>query len=123
MVTDTVCLSEELCATEVDFFAIKQGFRQSNDGIFGLAPRDSDEGPSLIKTMKTQGLIEKDMSSLWINEDGGKLTLGGSLLESAKSDWYSHKLIYNYDQCCSNPFWMIELQDIFLGKNSVIETK
>ena len=57
MATDTVCLSEELCATQVDFFAIKQGFSQSNDGIFGLAPRDSDEGPSLIKAMKTQGLI------------------------------------------------------------------
>ena len=34
------------------FFAINKDFTEENDGIFGLAPRDADDGPSIIKELK-----------------------------------------------------------------------
>ena len=70
--------------------------------------------------LKKSGLIDHEVASLWISGSGGKLTLGGSATESVSGDWYSHKLIYNYDSCCSNPFWMIKLNNLLIGGERIL---
>ena len=53
---DSVCIGEysssSLCATDVDLFAITNGTNSiSYDGILGLAPIDSSNGPTYIKAL------------------------------------------------------------------------
>ena len=57
LVTDYVCLepvySSKFCAFDVEFFAVTKISKQSklDDGMFGLAPRDSNSGPAYIEAL------------------------------------------------------------------------
>ena len=57
MVKDYVCLepeySSKFCAYNVEFLAITKASVQTSlqDGLFGLAPRDANSGPSYIEAL------------------------------------------------------------------------
>ena len=36
------------------------------------------------------------------------------------TEWFSHKLYYNYDSCCSNPFWMLRLDNLYTGEQALL---
>ena len=64
LVKDYVCLqpdyASKFCAYNVEFLAVTKTSIKSSikDGLFGLAPRDSDSGPPYIEALFTQGKID-----------------------------------------------------------------
>jgi hypothetical protein len=50
------------------------------DGILGLSPDDTDNGPSYISALKDSGIIDKKIISFFLSRStGSKFTFGGVL--------------------------------------------
>ncbi len=51
------------------------------DGILGLAPDTTYNGPSFVGNLKSQGVIDNTMISFYLsrNDSGSKFTFGGYL--------------------------------------------
>ena len=57
------------------------------DGILGLSPDDTKNGPSFVANLKNQGLIDKKMISFYLSKTtGSKFTFGGYLENMIKAN-------------------------------------
>ena len=74
MVRDRVCLLNEeplaVCADDFEFLVMtKAKGLNGNDGILGLSPPDSDNGPSYMEALYKQGKIDEEVATFWINNE------------------------------------------------------
>lgn len=81
--SDQVCLTEDMCANDFKFFVItSQEGLTGYDGILGMSPDDeSQNGPSYIKALYDQGVIQEKVVTFWLNlwsDDDSYVTLGGA---------------------------------------------
>ena len=76
-----------------------------------------------IRRTGQQGNITENSASLWFNQTSGILTLGGQQQSLVTTEWQSHRLFYNFDSCCSNPFWMLRLDDLLIDDQSILTTE
>ena len=68
---DNVCIASSTnCANDFTFYGItSQKGLDLADGILGLAPESSNNGPSFVKLLKDQKIIDKKMFSFYLTFD------------------------------------------------------
>lgn len=102
MGSDQVCLSEDMCVQGFDFFVItNQSGLTDYDGILGLSPPDeSQNGPSYMKQLYKQGVIDKEVATFWLNYYGDAdsyVTFGGKPENSSIGETFTQNLVRRYD--------------------------
>ena len=67
---DRICLSqdESSCVTDFSFFNVVYEAGFFYDGILGLSPDESSNRPSFMSTLKSQGLIDEEVVTFWLND-------------------------------------------------------
>jgi len=88
--------------SDFDFLVVtnQSGLNGSN-GILGLSPaNESQNGPSYIKALYNQKIIDSEEITFWLNYSGtadSSVTLGGVPADSTIGETWSQSLVNRYD--------------------------
>ena len=102
------------CASDFNFMGItnQQGL-DTADGILGLSPPTSNQGPSFVGSLKDQGIIDSTMISFYLTKSstGSKFSFGGYLEDYIKP---GSSLIWNSMVPVKGdyPYWQVSINDL-----------
>ena len=111
--SDRVCLSQDdgSCLNDFEFFVIDSETGLSGlDGILGLSPDYKSNGPSFMKALKSQSIIDNEIVTFWMNNDAdgeSYVTFGGVFEGSTTGDSYELKL-----DTANKSWWTVDLNDV-----------
>ena len=118
MGSDEVCLNNNTCVSDFEFFVItSQSGLNGNDGILGMSPSDKANGPSYIKALKDQGVIDKSTATFWLNyfgEQDSYVFFGETPRQYSKGEVFTQKLYERYDQ-----WWTVKMHNVEYGGDSI----
>ena len=111
-----------MCVADFEFFVItNQTGLNHNDGILGLSPaHESQNGPSYIKALYEQGIIDEEVATFWLNfytpDDIEKsiVTLGGVIDGSYRGEPFTQSLKTRYDS-----WWTVKMHDVKYGDSDI----
>ena len=91
-----------MCVKDFEFFIItRQSGLTGYDGILGMSPPDeAQNGPSFIKQLYKQGVIEKEEVTFWLNkykDEGSFITLGELPVNATVGQTWKQDLYDRYD--------------------------
>jgi hypothetical protein len=95
-------MTQDMCVNDFEFFVItKQKGLGQNTGILGLSPPiESQNGPSYVKNLYNQGVIEKEVVTFWLNYYNNAtsyVTFGEVPANSSVGETFSQDLYNRYD--------------------------
>jgi len=117
--SDQVCLASEMCVNNFQFFVITwQSGLSGYDGILGLSPPDeAQNGPSYTKALYSQGIIDKEEVTFWLNFYGNETstaTFGGVPANATVGKTFSQDLYSRYDQ-----WWTVKMHNVEYGGTDI----
>ena len=127
---DQVCISEPLfriCTDETAFYAREQSSSIDADypNIIGLGDKSAGKGPTFIKGLADQGMIDNNIVTININPSRGNwrsnVTFGGVPDDLISGIYYDHTYqiedLGNY-----NDLMILPLAKLSFGDNAIIDT-
>jgi len=128
---DMVCIeTNNVCVDDFEFFVIRNQTAETRnsimrtDGVIGLAPDKTDNGPSFLAALQNKSVIEKLQVGVRMiaNAEKGqvsRMTFGGfdesQLLPFPSA---TNKKFYNYDNKDDGKEWGTELRNIYIGNST-----
>ena len=100
LVMDRVCVTQSVCATNVEFYTLVSNWGFYN--ILGLAPVNGAQGPNFVRMLWEQDLISEQRATISMNPVSYRavtstLTVGGIRPGLIQGDWYEHKMLADFD--------------------------
>jgi hypothetical protein len=121
MGADTVCLVSNdptTCVTNFSFFKIlQQTGLDGLDGILGLSPAVTGNGPSYMWTLYEQGKITSPECTFWMNFDtteASSVTFGGVPPSAVRGEYIEQSLVK-----AKEAWWTVKMTDIRMGGTSI----